>query len=84
MAYNRLAYQPYEDASQTLPYGVGFPSELPYPEDIHPQNLPDDAYNYQMNPYGEPQYPPDYHPRRDGYDYPPSRPFDYDDGSVIF
>lgn len=80
MAYNRLPYQPYDDADPNQPYPLVYPQELPYSEDYQQhQNVPYDAYNYQMNPYGE--YPPDYHPRRDGYDHPP-RPLDYDDGNL--
>ena len=80
MAYNRLPYQAYDDADQNQPYPVVYPPELPYSEDYQQhRNVPYDAYNYQMNPYGE--YPSEYPPRRDAYDYPP-RPLDYDDGNL--
>lgn len=81
MAYNRLPYQAYNDADPNQPYPVGFTSELPYQEEYLQQNMPFDAYNYQMNPYGD--YPPDYPPRRDGLDYLP-RPLDYDEGTLGF
>ena len=77
MAYNRLPYHPYDDTNANQPYPVGFPPELPFQEGYPQQTIPYDAYNFQMNPYVE--YPQEYPPRRDGYDYPP-RPLDYDDG----
>jgi len=84
MAYNRHPYHPYNDTDLNQPH-LGYPTELPYQDDYHvTPGLPFDAYNYQMNPYGDAPYPPDYAPRN-GYeysrDYPRGPLLDYDDGT---
>lgn len=90
MAYNRLPYQPYEDANAGHPYPIGYPQEPSYQEE-YPPSLPYDAYNYPVNPYVEPPYQ-DYRgplPRRDTWEEYPREyprggpPLEYDEGIIV-
>jgi hypothetical protein len=85
MSYDRLPYQPYDDANQIQPYPVGYQDPPPYTEDyIQP---------YDPYPYPVSAYPPDYRneaipppERRDSAwtsyprDYPRGGAIDYNEG----